>query len=173
MLAQVRTGITLARDNADPGQVEAVALALAALIAANPAEPLVRRALDWLQAQRRGASWGTPEATSAALWALTAAGGSERTSGERSEVTVAVNGREVATIQRDGEPGLLPVEVPAALVRDRDNRISLRVRVGARCTTGRCSPASAGGSANKTAATTWCGRAAATCLPSAATTVRC
>ncbi|MDP6929434.1 MAG: alpha-2-macroglobulin family protein [Planctomycetota bacterium] len=102
--------------------VEAVGLAAAALLAASATDSDGRRAIDWLKSRRRGASWGTPEATAAALQALVAAGGSERSAANRVTVLVTVNGQKLDGLSTAGMNNSRH-DVPTDLLKPGGNEV--------------------------------------------------
>lgn len=125
-LATLRPKLKLERT--DPAWVEAVALAARALVLADPVDPDGRRALRWLEGRRRGASWGSPHATAAALAAIVAAGGKDAAAASKAEVTVLVNGRELGTVPPTVKTRNTRFSVPAAWLRERGNEVAIRVR---------------------------------------------
>ena len=111
-----------------PEAVEAVALAATALLRAAPGDALSRRVVAWLKARRRGASWGTPEATAAALRSLAMAGGSGHAAASQAAVTVKVNGQPVGVVGPKPQAELVRLEVPAEVLKARDNEVRISVR---------------------------------------------
>jgi hypothetical protein len=69
VLTELRKKLNL-RGRKNTAQVEVIGLAATALLKSDPRDALGLSALEWLKSKRWGASWGTPEATAAALWAL-------------------------------------------------------------------------------------------------------
>lgn len=127
VLAVLRPKLTLT-GAADAARIEAVGLAAAALLVDSANDVTAKQAITWLQGQRRGASFGTTEATAAALRALTTAGGAEVAAGARADIRVTVNGTEVAVLGRDSVAALTGVEVPVELLEVSDNEVALSVR---------------------------------------------
>ncbi len=112
----------------DSGQLEAVGLAAAALLVLDPKDTVAARTVAWLEGQRVGVSFGTPEATAAALWALTLAGGKGAATASEAEVAVSVNGRELAKVPASARTDRSTFEVPAAWLTDARNEVAIVVR---------------------------------------------
>lgn len=111
----------------DSRSLEARALAIAALASIDAKDPLVEKGIAYLAANRTGGSFGTAEATAAAVWAFARAGGSNAARAARSEVTVVVNGKTLVTVPATAQQTQTTWYVPAADVRERDNQIEIKV----------------------------------------------
>lgn len=108
-------------------QVEVIGLAATALLKSDPRDAMGLKCLEWLRAQRLGASWGTPEAMAAALWALTTAGGLGEAAGSHAEVKILVNGRELATVPASVKNANTSFDVPLEWLKERDNQVDIKV----------------------------------------------
>ncbi len=115
------------------GGVEATAFALRALVAFDPQHELVEPVADWLIANRRGAQWSNTKTTSICVLALCdyleATGQLDREVGFQ----VTVNGTEVGSAQLSKSELLTAPSrftVPAELIRDGANRITIRRTAG-------------------------------------------
>jgi hypothetical protein len=86
--------------------IESTSLSLMALIKANSKDfdTPVERGIEWLMNHRRGyGAWGTTQATVLSLKALTAYAQSQARERTGGEVTLVVNGQNVATQKYDGD----------------------------------------------------------------------
>lgn len=118
--------------NPDASQLEATALAAAALLVIDPKDAVAARTVAWLEGQRVGVSFGTPEATAAALWALTLAGGRGAATASEGEIGVTVNGRALAQVPAASRSDRSTFEVPTDWLVDGKNEIGIAVRGRAR-----------------------------------------
>ena len=114
-------------EQANAQQIEAIALATTAVLRDDPRAPLGARAVQWLEGQRRGVSFGTPESTAASLWALVTAGGSEVASRTEATITASVNGKQVGQVKAAGNQEVTHFAVPADALREKDNQVDIRV----------------------------------------------
>ena len=127
VLAELRKKLNL-RGRKNTAQVEVIGLATTALLRSDPRDPAGLRAVEWLKQKRMGVSWGTPEATAAVLWALTTSGGFGAAAASHAEVTVLVNGKELATVPASVKETNSSLTVPAGWLRERDNQVVVRVK---------------------------------------------
>ncbi|MEE9126307.1 MAG: alpha-2-macroglobulin family protein, partial [Planctomycetota bacterium] len=127
VLAELRKKLNL-RGKKNIAQVEVIALAATALLKSDARDPLGRQAIGWLQARRWGASWGTPEATAAVLWALTTSGGFGDAAASHAEVKILVNGKELATVPASVKQANVGFDVPPAWLTERGNQVHIRVK---------------------------------------------
>ncbi|MCC6669778.1 MAG: tetratricopeptide repeat protein [Planctomycetes bacterium] len=127
-VAEVLRGKLALSAKANFATVEAVGLAGATLLLLDPKDQDGARVVEWLRGQRQGVSYGTPEATAAALWALTAAGGTERGAASNAEVRVRVNGQDLATAPDVARQPQLRFEVPAQWLKERGNHVEIAVQ---------------------------------------------
>ncbi|MEZ5963421.1 MAG: MG2 domain-containing protein [Planctomycetota bacterium] len=111
----------------DAAAVEAQALAVAALLRGDARDPAALRALATLRQARIGDSYGTPEATTAVLWAETAAGGRNGAAASEGEVTISVNGRELAKVPATARTDRSSFTAPSEWLKDGDNEVEIRV----------------------------------------------
>ncbi len=115
------------------GPVESTSMALRALVAINPDHRLVEPAMNWLVKNRRGAQWNNTRDTAITVLALN---DYLRESGEVAgdvAYEVTVNGRSLLTRRVTASQMLSApsrFEVPADLVRDGANEISIRRTAG-------------------------------------------
>ena len=113
------------------GAVESTAFALRALLAIDPASPLVEPAANWLVRNRTGARWSNTRDTAIAVLALT--DWLERT-GELSSAAsfaISVNGLEIARRALDAASGPSRFEVETAILRDGPNEVRIARTAGA------------------------------------------
>ncbi len=123
----MRTKLKLA-DKPSATDIEAVAIATRALLLGNAKDAVAQRALAWIEKQRRGASWGTPEATSAAIAAIVTAGGRDRAAANEAEIEILVNGQRLAVVPRTHKAGTVGFDAPADWLKAGANRVELRLR---------------------------------------------
>lgn len=113
----------------DPSRVVAFAVVAQALLSGDPSDPHAARLVEWLEAQKLGPTWATPEATAAAVEALAkATRRARRTNAGPCEVALRVNDTVLAPVS--GKDGLdaTHVEVPAAALRVGQNKVELTLR---------------------------------------------
>jgi len=127
VLAELRKKLSLG-GRKNTAQVEVIGLAATALLKSDPRDAMGLKALTWLRSKRWGSSWGTPEATAAALWALTTSGGFGDAAGSHAEVKVLVNGKELATVPASLKETNTGFNVPAAWLNERDNQVDIKVK---------------------------------------------
>ncbi len=109
--------------------LEAVALAATALLRADARDALGAEAAAFVQQQRQGASWATPEATAAAIGLASLARAPAAGPGKTGVITVTVNGRELAKLPA-GSTASSAWPVPADWLQERGNQVSLVVEGG-------------------------------------------
>ncbi|MHC5069103.1 MAG: MG2 domain-containing protein [Planctomycetota bacterium] len=126
VLTELRKKLNL-RGRKNTAQVEVIGLAATALLKSDPRDALGLSALEWLKAKRWGASWGTPEATAAALWALTTSGGFGDAAGSHAEVKILVNGKELATVPASVKETNARFDVPPDWLTERGNQVDIKV----------------------------------------------
>lgn len=112
----------------DPSRVEALALVAQSLLAANAGDAIGVRIVEWLEAQRVGPAWATPEATAAAIEALAnATRRARRTTGGACSVVARVNTTALEPVAgRDGVDAVT-IDVPASLLREGENVVELEL----------------------------------------------
>ena len=109
---------------------ETVALAARALLTADPRDGLGVAAAAAASSSRCGAGWSTPEATTAAI-ALAAMQQREGAGAARAtEVTVVVNGRELATTPKSAQGLGSVLVVPSEWLQARGNAVQIQVAGG-------------------------------------------
>lgn len=113
------------RSDAAAADVEAHALAAAALLGADRNDGKAAEILGWLETQRIGGAWATPEVTAAALRALCLAGGFDRATANLAEVDITVNGQSMPAALRSG---VFAADVPAAWLQPGSNQVRLALR---------------------------------------------
>ena len=109
---------------------ETVALCARALLAADPRDALGVAALQAVRESRIGAAWATPEATAAAIAAIAFAERSAAGSPRATEVTVSVNGNELATKPKSAQALSGAFPVPAEWLRPKGNVVQVKVEGG-------------------------------------------
>lgn len=110
--------------------LEAVALAARALLLGDKRDPLGTAAATFVAQQRTGASFGTPEATAAALAVLTMVRSGAVGAPAATEVVVTVNGHRLAEAPKEAAATSSRFVVPAEWLRPVDNAVQLAVRGG-------------------------------------------
>lgn len=96
--------------------VETTALALNALVRADPKSELIPDLARWLWAQRRGSGWPTATANTAAVRALAAYSQAMQAVTNQFTLTVKVNGKEVKQVKVEGAATTAAVDVPRDLL---------------------------------------------------------
>lgn len=112
---------------ADARLVVAVALATRSLLVADPSSARAGVALEWLDAQRTGATWATAEATAEALQTFAVAGGRRRAAAADGVVTVRVGDVEVERVELGADARQVAVDVPTELIRDGGATVELEL----------------------------------------------
>ena len=111
------------------GRVESTALTVLALLAAEPAHPLIEPAVNWLALNRRSAAWENTRHTAFAVLALARYLQQTKALGSGGEVELRVNGRPAGRVRLSRETLLgeaLNIKLDNALLRAGDNTIQIR-----------------------------------------------
>jgi len=123
----LRAKLTGGGKPAHPAAVEAQATAVVALLRGDARDAVALAALTALREARVGDSFGTPEATAAVLAAETAAGGRTRSAASDGEVTILVDGRELARVPATARTDRSSFTVPVEWLREAGDDVELRV----------------------------------------------
>ncbi len=110
----------------DAATVESIALGAVALLAIDAKDRVAAASLTWLDAQRVGVTFGSAEATVAALWASTASGGRAASAASEGEISVLVNGRELAKVPATARTDRSTFNVPAEWLA-ASNEVEIKV----------------------------------------------
>jgi hypothetical protein len=110
------------RDN-----VTLVAIVVDAIQRGVATSPKVKEGIEWLLARRYGICWFSPRLTQAAVQALARYYGATRFSADRYRVSVRVNNQSVTDVEVAADGSLRHVDVPAKLLVDGPNTISLEL----------------------------------------------
>ena len=109
---------------------ETIALAARALLAADLRDAVGMRALNAVRERRVGAGWETMEATAAAVALLAKAQSTGAGEPRATEVTVFVNGRELATKPRSAQALSGAFVVPSEWLKSQGNTVQVQVAGG-------------------------------------------
>ncbi len=109
---------------------ETVALCARALLASDPRDALGEKALLAVRESRIGSAWPTPEATAAAIAAIAFAERTAAGAPRATEVTVFVNGKELATKPKSAQALSGTFPVPADWVQPKGNVVQVKVEGG-------------------------------------------
>ncbi len=109
---------------------ETLALAARALLLTDKRDALGTKLLSQVEQLRRGSSYGTSEATTAALQLLALARGSDAGPVRATEVVVLVNGEKLATQPRTAGATETSFVVPVEWLKPRGNKIQISVAGG-------------------------------------------
>ncbi|MBI3921310.1 MAG: tetratricopeptide repeat protein [Armatimonadetes bacterium] len=105
--------------------VETSAMVLLALVRSDPRSELIPDLSRWLWSQKRGQTWTSPTANTAAIQALAACSQSVPAVSETFAVTVRVNGREIKKVESTDPVASMGIVVPTELLKDEKVRVDL------------------------------------------------
>ncbi|MEQ1633078.1 MAG: hypothetical protein ABL997_11945, partial [Planctomycetota bacterium] len=109
---------------------ETLALAARALLSADPRDAHGTAAAAAASSSRRGAGWSTPEATAAAIDLIAMQHREGAGAARATEVTVLVNGRELAITPKSAQGLGSVLLVPSEWLLARDNALQVKVAGG-------------------------------------------
>jgi hypothetical protein len=124
-LAVLRPKLFRLPARANAAELEAFAQAAVALLRDQAADPDGARLIDWLVGQRVGAGFLTGDATAAAVWALTVAGGGDKAGAAVADVAVVVNGHALPASLAQGT---FTAKVPAEWLKPQQNALEIQLR---------------------------------------------
>ena len=106
------------------GDVDVTALALLALQHVEPESNRIASVVDWLYTQRQWTGWGSKRSNARVSSGLLEYFSQTRYAANRYMLHITVNGESLWKISVDNEQGLIPLRVPAEILKGYDNTIT-------------------------------------------------